>query len=173
MLEEPHNITLTPYHYCNNNPILFIDFNGEDWFVNGKTGTVLYLKGVTELTDEVVAQVSDSLVQQGEKDGVDYVGMFEKESSTGNWDSFGADDMFDSKDNQISEGCNQLMFGNSARNFMGSQGYDLVVNETSESFSVTMWDNPTFTQNGGEYSTNQELRFFHKNIVTQKELIEM
>jgi len=45
MSEEPYNIVLTPYHYCNNNPILFIDINGEDWYVNDTTGSLHWYNG--------------------------------------------------------------------------------------------------------------------------------
>lgn len=129
MAEELHNISLTPYHYCNNNPILFIDINGEDWFVNKNTGSVMYLKGVSEITSEVVDQIDQDLIAQGEKDGVDYAGMFSDEGGTDNWDNFGADDMFDTDDNTISESGNQLMFGESAENFMNDQGYEKVYDQ--------------------------------------------
>jgi RHS repeat-associated protein len=43
--EEPHNISLTPYHYTNNNPILYIDVNGEDWYVNQKSGNLHWYNG--------------------------------------------------------------------------------------------------------------------------------
>jgi len=46
--------SLSPYVFCNSNPILFVDVDGRDWFVNNKTGQVIYIKNATQMTQELV-----------------------------------------------------------------------------------------------------------------------
>jgi RHS repeat-associated protein len=41
------------YIYCAGNPILFIDFDGKDWFVNTKDGSVIYVKNASVITAEL------------------------------------------------------------------------------------------------------------------------
>jgi len=46
--------SLSPYVFCNGNPILFVDLDGRDWFVNNKTGQVIYIKNASQMTQELV-----------------------------------------------------------------------------------------------------------------------
>lgn len=78
--------------------------NGEDWFVNRVTGSVMYLNGRSEINSEIAEQIAPSLVRQSEADGVDYLSMFHDEGGTDQWQNFGADDMFDTDASKISEG---------------------------------------------------------------------
>jgi RHS repeat-associated protein len=44
----------SPYIFAGNNPITFVDVDGKDWFVNNKTGQVIYVKNASEVTQEVL-----------------------------------------------------------------------------------------------------------------------
>lgn len=46
--------SLSPYIFCGNNPILFVDIDGRDWFVNNKTGQVIYIKNASQMSTELV-----------------------------------------------------------------------------------------------------------------------
>lgn len=51
LAEKMHNISLSSYNYCNNNPILYVDKDGRDWFVNNRTGDIYHVAGQNKITN--------------------------------------------------------------------------------------------------------------------------
>jgi len=45
------------YAFCVNNPILFVDLDGNDWFINTRTGMVVYIKEAKAVSKEVFDKV--------------------------------------------------------------------------------------------------------------------
>lgn len=136
MAEQPHNLPLTPYHYTNNNPILFIDINGEDWFVNGETGAALYLKGTSELSEKQIEKYGEG------------------------WNHFGADDMFgdnatvtfNDREYNILDYESAELSPETTRDFMGEHGYDKGKEEIVNSIE---WDISDVDAGGTEHTTSQ------------------
>lgn len=114
--ESVHNWTLSPYHYTNNNPILYVDVNGEDWFVSNSSGAVMNIKGVSEWSLEALAKEYGQELGQA---------IYDLGGTSDSWENFGSDDMFDTEDNKISEGLGSLtvMGVEESENFMSDQGF--------------------------------------------------
>ncbi len=55
----PDNLTkkypsLSPYIFSADCPILFVDFDGNDWFINQTTGDVIFIKNTSAINQEVI-----------------------------------------------------------------------------------------------------------------------
>lgn len=50
LADVEHSVSMTPYHFVANNPILNIDPDGQDWYKNNE-GTVVYDKNITSQDD--------------------------------------------------------------------------------------------------------------------------
>lgn len=45
LADNEHNLPLSPYHFVNNNPLLYVDPNGLDWYTHDSTGALHWYDG--------------------------------------------------------------------------------------------------------------------------------
>jgi len=99
------------YNYVLGNPVMLIDADGKkptDWFVNKKTGTVIYIKGSETVTQEALDKLGSTFAPADyERLGAD--------------DMFGCEVKYGSNGNIIEK--DVFAFVNYSENFMETEGY--------------------------------------------------
>ncbi len=90
----------SPYVSMGNNPVLYTDVLGDDWFVNKETGNVVFIKGASEM----------NLSNYGKPE---------------QWENLGKDDMFNKNGKEYTKNTALIYMENkSAEMFMNAQGYE-------------------------------------------------
>ena len=112
----------SPYHYALNNPVFKIDKDGrkgEDWFVNKKTGALVYIQGEHKLNKETAEKAFG-------KQQADVIFNNDKNNYQ-NWERLGDDTMFDTPDNKVSENGTDFKPESVAEDFANSKGYSIAI----------------------------------------------
>jgi len=69
--------SISPYVFCKNNPVYFVDSDGrapQDWFLNQKTGKLIYIKGESEITQDFLNKIKSPFsVSDYKRVGNDYM----------------------------------------------------------------------------------------------------
>ena len=153
----------SPYNYVMNNPILKIDKDGkkgEDWFVNKKTGALVYIQGESKLNQETASKAfgdtKTDLIFNNDK------------NDFSNWERLGDDTMFDTADNKVSENGNDFKSESVAEDFAEKQGFSKGV---KEKVKVEDWVSYDFDGNGGlpRETTSTKETVLDKGITYAKE----
>ncbi len=114
----------SPYNYVMNNPILKIDKDGkkgEDWFVNKKTGALVYIQGEHQLNKETATKAFGETM-------TDVIFNNDKNDFS-NWERLGDDTMFDTAENKVSENGNDFKPESVAPDFAEKQGFSQGIKE--------------------------------------------
>jgi len=113
---------MTPYNYGENDPIRHIDIDGkksDDWFVNKKTGALVYIEGEHQLNEETAKKAF------GEQQA-DLIFNNEKNDYS-NWERLGDDTMFDTEDDKVSENKTMYVPESVAEDFANKREYSLAI----------------------------------------------
>ncbi|MFD2033698.1 RHS repeat domain-containing protein [Belliella marina] len=133
---DPHMesyFSLSPYSWTGNNPVLNIDPDGKDWFVSTQNGVLVNIKGQNEFS------FSNLKKEYGQEIAV-FIYKLSGGASNDSWENFGADDMFDSKDNEISKNLGGLTIMNegASSQFMMDNGYHKALEQNVSELDFTM-----------------------------------
>ena len=136
MSGSSHNLSLTPYHFSANNPVMIIDPDGNDWFQNENTGEIYYNNTMTKGDAGTGDMTGEGWIHLGEN------GMFGEKD----WNVL-------NNSKGLSDGVNYQLSGSyetgnlqlemsakynaeNAEKFMGSKGYELKPTQVTESERV-------------------------------------
>nr|WP_262916669.1 RHS repeat-associated core domain-containing protein [Belliella kenyensis] len=128
---DPHTenyFSWSPYSWVANNPVLHIDPDGKDWFVSTQNGVLINIKGQNEFS-------FSNLKKEYGQEIANFIYELSGGASNDSWENFGADDMFDSKDNKISKnlgGLTMMTEGVSEQFMMDNGYYKALVQSVSE-----------------------------------------
>ncbi len=173
LAEEPHNLSLTPYHYCNNNPILYIDVNGEDWFQNEKTGDVVFISSLMQgaeksMTEGWVWMGNNDMFTSNNEDKDVYDVLDENSTLTEN----GVEQETKYNDRGDEYYSNSAYFkGDKAREFMKGQGYEFkptqqVQYEKNAWYGIPLQNGPCLSVNfGADIYITEKSGYFLKGSV--------
>ena len=128
---------MTPYNYGENDPIRHIDIDGkksDDWFVNKKTGALVYIEGEHQLNEETAKKAF------GEQQA-DLIFNNEKNDYS-NWERLGDDTMFDAEDDKVSENKTMYVPESVAEDFANKRGFKKAIKQIVhiETFVAIDWE---------------------------------
>ena len=149
------SISMTPFHFVANNPLIYVDPDGRDWFVNKNNGATIFIKGEKEfsyahlekiLGKELTAKISEGM-------GADA------------WENFGGDKMFDTKNDKLSDKTMIVMDPKASESFMNSFGLQKVLDQqVDERYNQLL----TMSPSGEQYSIENTQKEILSSKVTYK-----